>query len=81
MWDSLRARCLDSEWEKLGYQRTAETYYNAVKSVAEVFELEAPRTNGRFWAIPGDCQKGSHLKRLLGQGEGAGDMGWRKDTE
>jgi hypothetical protein len=61
IWDEVKASVPESEWNKLGFQRTAETYYDAVGSILEMFE----KKRGKFPPIPSDCEKGSHLKRLL----------------
>ncbi|KAH7383612.1 hypothetical protein BKA64DRAFT_163191 [Cadophora sp. MPI-SDFR-AT-0126] len=61
LWDEIKASVREDEWNKLGFQRTAESYYDAVRSILNVFE----RREGRFPPIPSDCEKGSHLKRLL----------------
>lgn len=61
VWDEIKAAAGESEWNKLGFQRTAETYYDAVLAILQVFE----KRQGRFPPIPSDCEKGSHLKRLL----------------
>ena len=61
LWDEIKASVREEEWNKLGFQRTAESYYDAVRSILTVFE----RREGRFPPIPSDCEKGSHLKRLL----------------
>lgn len=47
--------------QKLGFQRTAETYYDAVRAIVEVWE----RRKGKFPSLESDCEKGMHLKRLL----------------
>ena len=61
VWDEIKAAAGENEWNKLGFQRTAETYYDAVLAILQVFE----KKQGRFPPIPSDCEKGSHLKRLL----------------
>lgn len=61
IWDEIKGAVDKEEWSKLGFQRTAESYFEAVKSMLGVFE----RRKGRFPPIPSDCEKGSHLKRLL----------------
>ncbi|KAL2067215.1 hypothetical protein VTL71DRAFT_1639 [Oculimacula yallundae] len=61
LWDEIKANAVEEEWNKLGFQRTAESYYDAVRSILDVFE----RREGQFPPIPSDCEKGSHLKRLL----------------
>ncbi|KAH6678565.1 hypothetical protein B0J14DRAFT_473994 [Halenospora varia] len=61
IWDEIKCSVPESEWNRLGFQRTAETYFDAVKSVIEVFE----KRKGIFPPIPSDCEKGTHLKHLL----------------
>jgi hypothetical protein len=61
VWDDIKAAAGENEWNKLGFQRTAESYYDAVLAILQVFE----KKQGRFPPIPSDCEKGSHLKRLL----------------
>ena len=61
IWDEIRSSAPESEWNKLGFQRMAETYYDAVKAIVVVFE----KNQGIFPPIPSDCEKGKHLKRLL----------------
>jgi hypothetical protein len=45
----------------LGFQKTAEAYYDAVGKLLGIFE----RRNGRFPPIESDCEKGMHLRRVL----------------
>ena len=61
IWDETRSRVPESEWNKLGFQRTAETYYDTVTMIVDVWE----RKGGRFPPMQSDCDKGDHLKRLL----------------
>ncbi|KAF8867283.1 hypothetical protein BDZ45DRAFT_638740 [Acephala macrosclerotiorum] len=61
IWDEIKASALETEWNKLGYQRTAEAYYDTVKSILGAFE----KRNGKFPPIPSDCERGVHLKKLL----------------
>ncbi|KAJ5047458.1 uncharacterized protein L3040_003285 [Drepanopeziza brunnea f. sp. 'multigermtubi'] len=61
LWNEIKGAVDEEEWSKLGFQRTAESYYYAVKSILSVFE----KNKGRFPPIPSNCEKGSHLKRLL----------------
>ncbi|KAG9241572.1 hypothetical protein BJ878DRAFT_536451 [Calycina marina] len=61
IWDDTRSRFPESEWNKLGFQRTAETCYDTVMMLVNVWE----RKGGRFPPMPSDCAKGDHLKRLL----------------
>lgn len=68
LWDEIRASSPEPEWKKLGFCRTAETYYGAVLAIIDVYE----RKGGKFPCIPSDCEKGSHLKRLLGDGWNGG---------
>jgi len=61
VWDEIKAAAAENEWNELGFQRTAETYYDALQAIVQAFE----KKEGRFPPIPSDCEKGSHLKRLL----------------
>jgi len=61
IWDEIKNSAAETEWNKLGFQRTAETYYDAVTGIMEVFE----KMGGRVPVCPSDCEKGTHLKRLL----------------
>jgi hypothetical protein len=61
VWNQIKGSMPDNEWNKLGFERTAETYFDAVKAIVEAFE----KRNGKFPPIPSDCEKGTHLKRLL----------------
>lgn len=61
VWDQIKDSMPESEWDKLGFQRTAETYFDAVKAIVDAFE----KRDGKFPPIPSDCEKGTHLKRLL----------------
>ncbi|KUJ20601.1 uncharacterized protein LY89DRAFT_578525 [Mollisia scopiformis] len=61
IWDEIKSSSLETEWNKLGFQRTAEAYFDAVNSILAVFE----KREGKFPPIPSDCEKGSHLKRVL----------------
>ncbi|KAG9228019.1 hypothetical protein BJ875DRAFT_478678 [Amylocarpus encephaloides] len=61
LWDDVRRSFPESEWAKVGFQRTAETYFDAVGSLMSTFE----KRSGKFPPIPSDCEKGSHLRRLL----------------
>ena len=61
IWDETRSLVPESEWNKLGFQRTAETYYDTVMMIVDVWE----RKGGRFPPMKSDCEKGDHLKRLL----------------
>jgi hypothetical protein len=65
LWDEIKSESLDKgEWNKLGFQRTAEGYFETVKEVAEAFEKRGGGMGGG-WGIKGDCEKGLHLKRVL----------------
>jgi hypothetical protein len=64
LWDEIKANSPETEWNKLGYQRTAETYFDAVREVAKVFEKKGGSAGG-IGPVPSDCEKGSHLKRIL----------------
>jgi hypothetical protein len=70
MWEWIRTSSPELEWNNLGFCRTAETYYDAVMAIIDVFERKGPRLG----CIPSDCEKGSHLKRLLGE-EWTGGLG------
>jgi len=61
VWDGIQSSTPSTEWEKLGFQRTATTYFDAVSSIIEVWE----RRGGKFPPLESDCEKGLHLKRLL----------------
>ncbi|KAK6613845.1 hypothetical protein H4I96_00166 [Botrytis cinerea] len=61
VWDDIKSAVDADEWNRLGFERTAETYYSAVRSILEVFESR----NGKFPPFPSDCEKGAHMKRLL----------------
>ncbi|THV48423.1 hypothetical protein BGAL_0249g00080 [Botrytis galanthina] len=61
VWDDIKSAVDADEWNRLGFERTAETYYTAVRSILEVFESR----NGKFPPFPSDCEKGAHMKRLL----------------
>lgn len=61
IWNEIKSSMLLEDWNALGFQRTAEIYYDAVKAVIQIFE----RREGKFPYIPSDCEKGSHLKLLL----------------
>lgn len=68
LWDEIKASSPEREWNELGFQRTAETYFDAVREVAEVFEKIS--AGGGKWdkvmsGLKGDCEKGTHLKRIL----------------
>jgi hypothetical protein len=63
LWDEIKSSSPENEWNKLGFQRTAETYFDAVREVAEVFEKKGG--SGVVGVVPSDCEKGSHLKRIL----------------
>jgi hypothetical protein len=61
IWDEIKASSPRMEWDQMGFQRTAETYYDAVLALIRVFVENV----GRLPSIPSDCEKGSHLKRVL----------------
>ncbi|ESZ95330.1 hypothetical protein SBOR_4264 [Sclerotinia borealis F-4128] len=61
VWDEIKSASDADEWMNLGFERTAETYYFAVISILRIFESK----DGKFPAIPSDCDKGAHLQRLL----------------
>jgi hypothetical protein len=61
VWDEIKGAANEEVWRKLGFQKTAEAYFDAVEALLRIFE----RRNGSFPPIPSDCEKGGHLKRLL----------------
>lgn len=61
VWDEIKSTADANEWNSLGFERTAETYYNAVRSILRIFESR----EGKFPPIPSDCEKGVHLTKLL----------------
>ena len=61
IWDETRSQVPESEWNKLGFQRTAETYYDTVMMIIDIWE----RKGGKFPPMKSDCEKGDHLQRLL----------------
>lgn len=62
LWDEIKSSSLErGEWNRLGFQRTAEGYFEAVKEVAESFE----RRGGGVDGIQSDCEKGVHLRKIL----------------
>lgn len=61
VWDEIKSATNPEEWNSLGFERTAETYYTAVQSILDIFESR----DGKFPPIPSDCEKGAHMKRLL----------------
>jgi hypothetical protein len=64
LWDEIKSSSLEiGEWNKLGFQRTAEGYFDAVKEVADVFERRGGA--GLGGVIKGDCEKGWHLRQIL----------------
>ncbi|KAE9377306.1 hypothetical protein N431DRAFT_369075 [Stipitochalara longipes BDJ] len=64
LWDEIKTISLEKgEWNKLGFQRTAEGYFEAVKEVAEGFEKRSAA--GAGGGIKGDCEKGLHLRHIL----------------
>jgi len=64
LWDEIKFTSLEKgEWNKLGFQRTAEGYFEAVKEVAEGFEKRGAM--GGLGGIKGDCEKGLHLRHIL----------------
>ena len=63
LWDDIKSSAKETEWNKLGYQRTACTYYDAVMQIIGVFE----RLEGRIPSLvmESDCKNRNHLKRVL----------------
>lgn len=65
LWDEIKSVSLENEeWDKLGFQRTAEGYFEAVKEVAEGFEKSGGGV-GAGARVKGDCEKGLHLRQIL----------------
>lgn len=61
IWNEIKSSSPQEEWEKLGFQRSAQSYYDTVGELLNVLE----RTGGRVEGIKGDCEKGDHLRTLL----------------
>jgi hypothetical protein len=68
IWDEIKSSSPENECNKLGFQRTAETYFDAVREVVEIFEKKGGyrgANGGGIGSVSSDCEKGSHLKRIL----------------
>lgn len=61
VWDEIKSTAGADEWNSLGFERTAETYYNAARSILRIFESR----DGKFPPIPSNCAKGAHLKKIF----------------
>lgn len=61
VWDDIKSAVDPVEWNRIGFERTAETYYTAVMYILRTFESKG----GKFPPIPSDCKKGEHIKRLM----------------
>jgi hypothetical protein len=61
IWNEIKASSPHTEWEKLGFQRSAQSYCDTVGALLNVLE----RNGGRIEGIRGDCEKGDHLRILL----------------
>jgi hypothetical protein len=62
LWDEIKSSSLEKgEWNKLGFQRAAEGYFEAVREVADGFE----KRGGGIGGIKSDCEKGMHLRKIL----------------
>ncbi|KAI9650259.1 hypothetical protein NHQ30_000272 [Ciborinia camelliae] len=61
VWDEIKSAASADAWNTLGFERTAETYYTAVRSILRIFESRG----GKFPTLPSDCEKGAHLKKLF----------------
>ncbi|RFU36198.1 hypothetical protein B7463_g24, partial [Scytalidium lignicola] len=77
LWDDLKLSTDRHEWFRLGFQRSAETYYNAVTAILKAYEELRDRcakegNAGGWWdiigSIPSNCARGEHLRRILGAG-------------
>ena len=61
IWNEIKASSPHAEWEKLGFQRSAQSYCDTVGALLNVLE----RTGGKIDGIKGDCERGNHLRTLL----------------
>lgn len=66
IWDEVKASTPLAEWNEMGFQRAAESYWNLTKAVLLTFEKRDGDLKGLL-PIESDCEEsGSHLKKLLG---------------
>lgn len=66
VWDEVRGAASVEEWQKLGFQRTADVYWQLSKAVLMAFERGIGRD---MLPVASDCDEvGLHLRRLLGAG-------------
>lgn len=66
VWDEVRAASTIDEWQALGFQRTADVYWQLSKAVLIAFERGIGRD---LLPIASDCDEiGLHLRRLLSGG-------------
>jgi len=62
-WDTITASTPEAEWVALGFQRSAESYWNLTKAILHAFEKKGARA---ALAIASDVDEtASHLKKLL----------------
>jgi hypothetical protein len=64
IWDAIRSAAPVSEWEKLGFPRSAEAYYEAVVAILDLWDRKGGVFPGLRWR--GDGEKGEHLRTLFG---------------
>jgi hypothetical protein len=60
LWDDVR---MSPDWDSTRFQNLSEDYYDLIKNVMQAVEEKT----GPWPTIPSDCEKGSHLKIVLGQ--------------
>lgn len=71
IWDDVRDSTPIVEWNEMGFQRAAESYWNLTKAVLYAFEKRGGDLKGLL-PMESDCEEsGAHLKKLLGGGASA----------
>jgi len=66
IWDEVKASTPIAEWNEMGFQRAAESYWNLTKAVLFAFEKREGNLKGLL-PMESDCEEsGAHLKKLLG---------------
>jgi len=66
IWDEVRVSTPMAEWNEMGFQRAAESYWNLTKAVLLAFEKREGNLTGLL-PMESDCEEsGAHLKKLLG---------------